>query len=32
MTDPERAPRTFVYAAAAEDGVIDGYEMDRVKQ
>jgi 6-phosphogluconolactonase len=29
MTDPERVPRTFVYAAAAEDGVIDSYEMDR---
>jgi 6-phosphogluconolactonase len=29
MTNPQGAPRTFVYAAAAEDGVIDSYEMDR---
>jgi 6-phosphogluconolactonase len=29
MTNPQGTPRTFVYAAAAEDGVIDSYEMDR---
>jgi 6-phosphogluconolactonase len=29
MDNPQAVPRTFVYAAAAEDGVIDSYEMDR---
>jgi 6-phosphogluconolactonase len=29
MDHPQAAPRTFVYVAAAEDGVIDCYEMDQ---
>jgi 6-phosphogluconolactonase len=29
MDNPQAAPRTFVYASAAEDGVIDSYQMDR---
>jgi 6-phosphogluconolactonase len=29
MDNPQAAPRTFVYVAAAEAGLIDVYEMDR---